>query len=95
MHGNMRARSRLLLAALAIAAADPIGLRAQTPAAAGQYADPGVCATCHHDIAASYHKSGMGRSFYRLTSATAVEDFTAGKPFYHEASRSYFAMIER
>ena len=31
----------------------------------------------------------------QMTPAAAVEDFRPGKPFYHEASRSYFAMIER
>jgi len=85
----------LWLAALAIVAASPIVRRTQAQPGAGPYVNPAVCETCHRDIAASYQKSGMGRSFYRLNSATAVEDFTPDKPFYHEASRSYFAMIER
>jgi tetratricopeptide (TPR) repeat protein len=37
----------------------------------------------------------MGRSFYRLLPANAIEDFTPGKPFYHRASGCYFEMIER
>ncbi len=37
----------------------------------------------------------MGRSFSRLESGTAIEDFGSAKPFYHEASDCYFAMIER
>ena len=37
----------------------------------------------------------MGRSFYRLTSGTAVEDFKSGLPFYHPASGTYFNVFER
>jgi len=37
----------------------------------------------------------MGRSFYRPESGKTIEDFTPEKPFYHEASDCYFAMIER
>ena len=64
-----------------------------TPAAASGYADPSVCATCHADIASGFHLTGMGRSFFRLTPANAVEDF--GKPFYHAASDSYLVMVQR
>jgi hypothetical protein len=37
----------------------------------------------------------MARSFYRLSPQNLVEDFKSGRPFYHEASDSYFAMTER
>ena len=37
----------------------------------------------------------MARSFYRLSPQNLVEDFKSAKAFYHEASDSYFAMIER
>ncbi len=59
------------------------------------YADASLCANCHQEIAAKYAKTGMGMSFYRLRPAHVVEDFKSGKPFYHEASETYFAMIER
>lgn len=36
-----------------------------------------ACATCHADLFASYERHGMANSFYRLTAANAVEDFTA------------------
>ena len=59
------------------------------------YVDPALCAQCHADIARNFRKTGMARSFYRLSPQNLVEDFKSGKPFYHEASESYFAMIER
>jgi predicted CXXCH cytochrome family protein len=59
---------------------------------ANSYVDPALCATCHAEIAKNFAKTGMGRSFSRITPAT-VETFT-GKPFYHAASDSYFSMIE-
>ena len=65
-------------------------------AAAGTgYVDPVVCGRCHADKARTYRQTGMGRSFYRLTAETAVEDFKSGLPFYHPASDTYFHMLER
>jgi len=63
--------------------------------AANRYADPALCEACHAGIANTYHKTGMGRSFFRLQPANAVEDFTPGKAYFHEASNTYIAMIER
>jgi len=65
------------------------GYTQQAPA--GGYIDPAVCAQCHAEIASSYRKTGMGRSF----SQVAPGDIAPGKPFYHAASGSYFAMIQR
>src|SRR3954453_12584469 len=62
--------------------------------AENQYVDPALCARCHAEIARNFRKTGMGRSFYRVGPDSPV-DFNPGKPFYHEASDSYFAMIER
>ncbi len=55
------------------------------------YTDPALCARCHAEIAAGYRKTGMGRSFSRVTPG----EIAPGKPFYHAASESYFATIER
>lgn len=63
--------------------------------AADRYADAAICEACHAAIAKTYHQTGMGRSFYRLQPANAVEDFTPGKAYYHESSNTYIAMIER
>ncbi len=96
-------------AALGIAATSVVAQRTQTQpagsvpprsttaitsaASTNNYVDPALCATCHAEIAATYAKTGMGRSFYRLTASTAVEDF--GITFYHAASDSYLTMFER
>lgn len=95
----MRLKPRIAIAALGIAAAGIMTQRAHTQQAStstgSQYVDPALCAQCHADIANSFKKTGMGRSLYRLEPGNAVENFTPGKPFYHEASDCYFAMIER
>jgi len=97
--GVLRLKSRVTIAALWIAAASLMSQRAQTQqpstSAGNQYVDPALCGQCHAEIAANSRKTGMGRSFYQLEPANAIEDFTPGKPFYHEASDCYFAMIER
>jgi len=56
------------------------------------HAQVSVCAACHAEIAASFRKTGMGRSFYAMRAE--AETFPE-KPYYHEASDSYFAMFER
>ena len=56
------------------------------------YVDAAVCADCHGDIAASYRKTGMGRSFARVRPQTVPDP---GKTFHHKASDSYFKTIER
>jgi hypothetical protein len=40
-------------------------------------------------------RPAWGEPSIRLKSQSAVEDFKSGKPFYHDASASYFAMTER
>src|SRR5690242_968946 len=62
--------------------------------AAGPYADPAVCADCHAGIAATYRKTGMGRAF-RMVRAKEDVDAAPAKPFYHDASRSFFDMVFR
>lgn len=56
------------------------------------YVDAAVCAGCHADRAAGFRKTGMGRSFARVRPGQIPE---FGKPFHHQASDSYFAMIAR
>jgi predicted CXXCH cytochrome family protein len=102
-------RSWHLAIPLALVSSGILATLAQTPAPAprtapsprpaqgpvNSYVDPALCAQCHTQIADNFRKTGMGRSFYRLRPGNTVEDFTPGKPFYHQASDSYFAMIER
>jgi predicted CXXCH cytochrome family protein len=49
-----------------------------------------ACEGCHAEIAASYRKTGMGRSFSRAQ----PEEFSP-KPYYHEASDTYFSTFVR
>lgn len=55
----------------------------------------GVCSPCHAAIVESYAATGMGRSFYRLTPTTRVEDFQRNNRFEHGPSRTIFTMTER
>ncbi len=65
--------------------------------AAGLYADRSVCAQCHAAIAATYRKTGMGRSFRKVRSekdlGAAGSSSGLAKPFYHAASNSFFNMV--
>jgi len=65
--------------------------------AASGYVDPALCAQCHSDIAATYRKTGMGRSFRKVRSEKDLDSAAAGpnvaKPFYHAASHSFFTMV--
>ena len=63
--------------------------------AAGAYADPTKCALCHSAIAATYAKTGMGRAFHHVGGKKGISDPAPGKPYHHEASDSYFAMLQR
>ena len=70
------------------------GTDAASPRAGGRYADPEVCEQCHGDIAATYAKTGMGRSFRRVR----TEDIhwpAPEKPWHHTASDSFFEMVQR
>jgi predicted CXXCH cytochrome family protein len=59
------------------------------------YIDPQICAGCHGDIAASFHKTGMGRSLYTPTTANRIEDYTQKNSIYNRRSDSYYTMVER
>jgi predicted CXXCH cytochrome family protein len=63
--------------------------------AADNYVDPKLCAGCHAEIAKTYAKTGMGRSFFAMQPQRVVEDFSSAKPFYHAPSDMYYQMLER
>jgi predicted CXXCH cytochrome family protein len=56
------------------------------------YVNAAVCTGCHADLAVGFRKTGMGRSFARMRPELVP---TFGKPFHHQASDSYFAMLAR
>ena len=59
------------------------------------YTKPEVCAGCHQAIWQTYRRTGMARSFSRPSAANTIEDYTDKNTFYHQASDSYFSMIQR
>jgi predicted CXXCH cytochrome family protein len=67
---------------------DPVSVQG-----AGAYANPAVCGQCHSEIAATYRKTGMGRSFRKIRSEQDLGAPPPAKPFYHAASKSFFSMV--
>jgi tetratricopeptide (TPR) repeat protein len=71
--------------------------------AAGGYADPASCASCHRDIAATYRLTGMARSLStarpddpRLAeSGNPVPNFARNNRLHHAASDRDYTMLER
>jgi len=59
------------------------------------YVDAQVCATCHGQIAGTYKKTGMARSFYKPTTLNIIEDYAKTNTFVHKPSGLRYRMIER
>jgi predicted CXXCH cytochrome family protein len=66
-----------------------------TQASHSDYVDGSVCASCHQDIAETYRKTGMGRSFFIPTAANVVEDYAHANTVFHQPSGLRYAMVER
>ncbi len=63
--------------------------------AATGYVNAQVCATCHGQIAGTYKKTGMARSFYKPTTTNIIEDYAKTNTFVHKPSGLGYRMIER
>ena len=62
----------------------------QDSEASNAYVDAAVCADCHGEIAASYRKTGMGRSLARVRPA----DMAAfGKPLFNKVRSALFILV--
>ena len=66
-----------------------------TELASGGYVDSAACAGCHGEIAESYNRTGMGRSFYRALPDRVSADFTTNNTYYHEPSDRHYTMVTR
>ena len=66
-----------------------------TQASHSDYVDGTVCASCHQDIAETYRKTGMGRSFFIPTAASVVEDYAHANTVFHRPSGLRYTMVER
>jgi len=74
------------------------GSLAQTSAVSaslGVYTDSKRCTECHREIAASYARTGMARSFYTPAPANTIEDYAGTPEYYHALSDSHYAMTIR
>lgn len=66
-----------------------------TQTSRSNYVDGEVCASCHQDVAETYRKTGMGRSFSLPTAANAVEDYAHANTIVHQPSGLRYTMVER
>ena len=74
----------------------PVSTPSGSPAAAvSEYVDSEECASCHADVAETYKRTGMGRSFFRPAAANTVEDFRTKNTFYHAASDRHYTLVDR
>ena len=89
----------LSLVALAGCRADgPAEPNGASAAVTASYAGDEACASCHADLYASYHRTGMGRSVSRFDPATAPERFDAdgrSPVVYNEAFDFYYQAFVR
>jgi Flp pilus assembly protein TadD len=53
------------------------------------YVDPAACRPCHEQIADSYSKTGMARSFAKARAAPPLTEF------FHQPSERYYSVVER
>jgi tetratricopeptide (TPR) repeat protein len=60
-----------------------------------RYVDARLCAGCHAEIANNYLQTGMGRSLFRPTPSSTVEDYTKNNQFQHPLSDTRYAMLSR
>src|SRR5437867_10229074 len=58
------------------------------------YMEAGLCAACHREIARSYARTGMGRSFRSVQAESSLPEFD-GRTFAHEPSRQSFTPYVR
>jgi predicted CXXCH cytochrome family protein len=66
-------------------------------APANQFVDARVCARCHSEIADSYARTGMGRSFFRQTPANSPEltEKNSVRQYDHPLSDTHFSVVFR
>lgn len=60
-----------------------------------EYVGGTACRPCHAEIASTYARTGMGRSWYRMTPAVVVEDFVRNNTIVVADSGLRYRMTER
>src|ERR1700676_5207342 len=81
------ARPAVILLVAMILVCIATALRGQT------YADSRTCAGCHREIAASYARTGMARSFFTPAASNTIENYRG--EYYHALSDSHYTMSVR
>ena len=61
------------------------------PQTKNEYVDTAICADCHTDIARTYSKTGMARSFYAPDAARVPTP----KPYFHRASGTWYQNVAK
>ena len=54
-----------------------------------------LCAPCHRQIYAAYRQTAMAHSLYQPRPENTIEDYRVNNRYYHQASDTYFTMLER
>lgn len=60
-----------------------------------RYADPASCAECHDEIARTYSRTGMARSFSKLKPGAPPAGITIDARLHHEASSRHYTIAEK
>jgi tetratricopeptide (TPR) repeat protein len=67
----------------------------KTPSISNEgYLEPGACAACHREIAESYARTAMARSFGRVRPDKTFPELNGGT-FHHAVSEEFFTVDER
>ncbi len=85
----------VLFGAALFAACSPQGETLVNHAPDAEYVGLESCTDCHREIAASYRQTGMGRSWYRMTTQVAVESWNENNELVIPGSGLRYRMSER
>jgi len=84
-----------LFGAALFSACSPHGETFLNHAPDAKYVGLESCSNCHLEIATSYRQTGMGRSWYRMTTEVAVESWNENNEFVIPGSGLRYRMSER
>lgn len=74
---------------------DRNAVAATSAAANASYVGIDACRSCHAEVASTFSRTGMGRSFYTLTAGRVIEDWTKNNTFVNERTGLHYRMERR
>jgi tetratricopeptide (TPR) repeat protein len=92
---KFRGRLSACISSAVILFAAACGVKPRYAAPAAAYVNPDLCAGCHAEIAKSYRRTGMGRSFARPSPANTFPAGAIDPVYFHAPSKSFFTMVQR